>query len=84
MAIKGQKFRSYPESLKLEAVRLHLDEKWTHKQIAEHLGINDKDCVKVWMRKYIESRGNLACLINVDDVRCILIRIYYWLCLKNL
>ncbi|RAP30406.1 hypothetical protein C2W64_01602 [Brevibacillus laterosporus] len=52
MAIKGQKFRSYPESLKLEAVRLHLNEKWTHKQIAEHLGINDKDRVKVWMRKY--------------------------------
>ncbi|QDX91876.1 transposase [Brevibacillus laterosporus] len=51
MAIKGQKFRSYPESLKLEAVRLHLNEKWTHKQIAEHLGINDKDRVKVWMRK---------------------------------
>ncbi|QOT01353.1 helix-turn-helix domain-containing protein [Brevibacterium sp. JNUCC-42] len=74
MAIKGQKFRSYPESLKLEAVRLHLDEKWTHKQIAEHLGISDKDRVKVWMRKYrkqgefglLDQRGRREVYLDQD------------------
>ncbi|MFC5703041.1 helix-turn-helix domain-containing protein [Cohnella faecalis] len=28
MAIKGQKYMHYPESLKLESIRLHVDEGW--------------------------------------------------------
>lgn len=52
MAIKGQRFKSYSEELKLEAIRLHLEEKWTYRQINEHLGIQDKDRMKRWMRKY--------------------------------
>ncbi|PPA86309.1 helix-turn-helix domain-containing protein, partial [Brevibacillus laterosporus] len=52
MAVKGQKFKSYPESLKMEAIRLHFEEKWTYKQIVEHLEIQDKDRLKKWMRKY--------------------------------
>lgn len=52
MAVKGQKYISYSESMKLEAVHLHLKEKWTYKQITEHFGIQDKDRVKKWMRKY--------------------------------
>ncbi|ERM16379.1 helix-turn-helix domain-containing protein, partial [Brevibacillus laterosporus] len=52
MAVKGQKFKSYPESLKMEAIRLHIEERWTYKQIVEHLEIQDKDRLKKWMRKY--------------------------------
>jgi transposase len=52
MAIKGQKFKSYSEEMKLEAIRLHVEEKWTYRQITEHLGIQDKDRVKKWMRKF--------------------------------
>jgi transposase len=54
MAIKGQKFKSYTEEDKKEAVRLHIEEKWTYRKITEHLGIQDKDRVKKWMRKYRE------------------------------
>jgi transposase len=54
MAVKGQKFKSYTEEDKKEAIRLHIEEKWTYKQITEHLGIQDKNRVKKWMRKYRE------------------------------
>lgn len=54
MAIKGQKFKSYPEELKVEAIRLHLEEKWTYRQINEHLGIHDQARMKRWMKKYRE------------------------------
>jgi len=54
MAIKGQTFKSYSEEVKKEAVRLHLEEKWTYRQITEHFDIHDKDRVKKWMRKYRE------------------------------
>lgn len=55
MAVKGQTYKTYPEGLKLEAVRLHVEEQWTYRQISEHLGIQDKDRVKRWMRKYREQ-----------------------------
>ena len=55
MARKGQKFQSYTEELKMEAVRLHREEKWTYQRIAEHLKLTDKERVKVWMRKYREK-----------------------------
>ncbi|MFP4975827.1 transposase [Paenibacillus sp. CN-4] len=54
MAIKGQKFKSYTEEDKKEAIRLHVEEKWTYRQITEHLGIQVKNRVKKWMRKYRE------------------------------
>ncbi|EES72069.1 transposase [Paenibacillus sp. oral taxon 786 str. D14] len=55
MAIKGQRFKSYSEELKLEAIRLYSEAKWTYWQINEHLGIQDKDRMKRWMRKYREQ-----------------------------
>ncbi|WP_234405523.1 helix-turn-helix domain-containing protein [Paenibacillus sp. IHBB 10380] len=55
MAIKGQKLKTYSEETKLEAVRLHTEEKWTYRKITEHLEIQDKDRVKCWMRKYREQ-----------------------------
>ncbi len=66
MAVKGQKFMVYPESIKREAIRLHVKEGWTRRQVAEHLGINDTDRVKLWARWYrergedafIDRRGN--------------------------
>lgn len=60
MANKGQKFQHYPQSVKRKAIRLHLEEKWTYREITEHLGIHDKDRVKKWMRKCVfeDRRGN--------------------------
>ncbi|UFJ39488.1 helix-turn-helix domain containing protein [Brevibacillus humidisoli] len=68
MAFKGQKFKHYPMTMKIEAIRLHVAENWTYKQITEHLGIQDKDRVKKWMRKYkqlgefglLDQRGRRA------------------------
>lgn len=74
MAIKGQKFKSYTEEEKKEAIRLHLEERWTYRQITEHLGIQDKDRVEKWMRKYralgelglLEQRGRREVYIDQD------------------
>ncbi len=52
MAIKGQKFKSYPHEMKTEAIRLHVEEGWTYRRIMEHLGIGDRHLLKAWMRKY--------------------------------
>ncbi|ULL14821.1 helix-turn-helix domain-containing protein [Paenibacillus sp. H1-7] len=52
MAVRGQKFKTYSEELKKEAIRLHMEEKWSYRQITEHLEIHDKDRVKKWMRRY--------------------------------
>ncbi|GJM77498.1 hypothetical protein HMSSN036_97140 [Paenibacillus macerans] len=65
MAIKGQKFKHYPESVKREAMRLHVEEHWSRKKVAAHLGIAE-DRVKKWARMlrrqgeevYIDRRGN--------------------------
>jgi transposase len=51
-AMKGQKYKHYPESLKAEAVRLFNEEGWSYSKITVHLDIHDKDRVKAWMRKY--------------------------------
>ncbi|MHA2853820.1 transposase [Paenibacillus lautus] len=53
--MKGQKLKQYSKEVKLEAIRLHVEEKWTYRQINEHLGIQDKDRMKRWMRKYREQ-----------------------------
>jgi transposase len=74
MAIKGQKFKSYTEELKMEAIRLHIEDKWTYRQITEHLGIQDKTRMKVWMRLYrdkgqfglLDQRGRRKEYINQD------------------
>lgn len=55
MAKKGQKFKAYSLELKKEAIRLHVEEKWTYRQITDHLQIHDLDRVKKWMRKYREQ-----------------------------
>ncbi|AIG26124.1 transposase [Brevibacillus laterosporus] len=47
MTDKGQKFKSYPESLKMEDVLLHMEKRGMYK-----LEIQDKDRLKKWMRKY--------------------------------
>ncbi|WFB55955.1 helix-turn-helix domain-containing protein [Paenibacillus sp. BR1-192] len=54
MAKKGQKYKSYSDEVKKEAIRLHVEEKWTYRRITEHFEIQDKDRVKKWMRKYRE------------------------------
>lgn len=48
MAIKGQTFKSYSSEMKTEAIRLHVEENWSYRQITEHLGIYEKDRVKKW------------------------------------
>ncbi|WP_019123324.1 helix-turn-helix domain-containing protein [Brevibacillus massiliensis] len=47
------------KTLKLEAIRLHTEEGWSYRKITEHLGIQDKDRVKVWMRNY-RQKGQAA------------------------
>ncbi|MGW7163319.1 helix-turn-helix domain-containing protein [Paenibacillus taichungensis] len=55
MAIKGQKYKTYPEKMKKEAIRLHTAEEWTYRKINEHLGIHDPGRMKRWMRKHREQ-----------------------------
>jgi hypothetical protein len=43
MAIKGQKFKTYSEKIKKEAIRLHIDEGWPYRKINEHLGIHGEN-----------------------------------------
>ncbi|WP_422659057.1 transposase [Paenibacillus sp. EC2-1] len=74
MAKKGQKFKSYSDEVKKEAIRLHVEEKWTYRQITEHFEIQDKDRVKRWMRKYrelgefglLDQRGRREEYLNQD------------------
>ncbi|PCL93041.1 hypothetical protein CPZ30_06040 [Paenibacillus lautus] len=57
MSTKGQKYKTYSEKLKKEAVRLHVIEGWTYRKINEHLGISDSQRMKKWMRKYQTLQG---------------------------
>ena len=59
MAIKGQHFKNYPESVKREAIRLHVEEGWSYPRITEHLAIHDHDRVKKWTRAY-RRKGEIA------------------------
>lgn len=74
MARKGQTFKNYPQELKLEAIRLHLEEGWTYRRIMEHLGIPDRHRIKVWMRKYkqlgeyglVDQRGSREVYVDKE------------------
>ncbi|WP_246059921.1 transposase [Paenibacillus lautus] len=74
MAIKGQKYKTYSEEIKKEAVRLHVIEEWTYRKINEHLGINDPQRMKKWMRKFreqgefglVDQRGRREAYIDQD------------------
>lgn len=44
--------KSYSFEMKLEAVRLHEEERWTYQKIREKYGIQDKDRVRMWMYRY--------------------------------
>lgn len=50
MAIKGQKFKTYSNEIKKEAIRLHVEERWTYRKITEHFKIQDQSRVKKWMK----------------------------------
>ncbi|OZQ57506.1 transposase [Paenibacillus sp. VTT E-133280] len=54
MTIKGQKFKTYSDEIKKEAIRLHVEERWTYRKITEHFEIHDRGRVKKWMKKYRE------------------------------
>src|SRR5512140_1539331 len=47
---KGMK--DYPEEVKLEAVRLFLEEGKTRRAIADQMGIHDMQRITKWMAKY--------------------------------
>ncbi|MDO3682231.1 helix-turn-helix domain-containing protein [Paenibacillus ehimensis] len=74
MAKKGQKFNFYPHEMKVEAIRLHLEEGWTYRRIMEHFGIPDRHRIKVWMKKYkqlgefglTDKRGNREEYVDQD------------------
>lgn len=59
LAVKGQKFNKYPESLKREAIRLHSEENWTQSEVTAHLGNHDQGRVKKRVRRYRENGGQL-------------------------
>jgi transposase len=46
MAKKGQTFKTYSFEIKLQAVRMRIEGK-TKREVAEELGIVDKDKIKV-------------------------------------
>ncbi|HBS46800.1 MAG TPA: helix-turn-helix domain-containing protein [Paenibacillus sp.] len=54
MEIKGQEFKTYSDEVKKEAIRLHVEERWTYRKITEHFEIHDQGRVKKWMKKYRE------------------------------
>ncbi|AET58094.1 transposase orfA for insertion sequence element IS3 family protein [Paenibacillus terrae HPL-003] len=54
MAIKGQKFKIYSNEIKIEAICLHVEERWTYLRITEHFKIQDQSRVKKWMKRYRE------------------------------
>jgi len=74
VAVKGQKFKHYEDTTKVEAIRLHVEEGWSYQKIADHLDINDKNRVKIWMRKYrqlgeyglLDQRGRREEYIDQD------------------
>lgn len=76
MVKKGQKFRNYPYELKIEAIRLHIEEGWTYRRIMEHLGIPDRHRLKIWMKKYkqlgefglMDQRGRREEYIDQDQI----------------
>ncbi|USB32538.1 helix-turn-helix domain-containing protein [Paenibacillus sp. YPG26] len=67
------KFKTYTLETELEAIRMNVEmgsichlypskeEKWTYRQITDKLGIQEKDRVKKWMRKY-RQQGNYGLL----------------------
>ncbi|HEY2494044.1 MAG TPA: transposase [Paenibacillus sp.] len=61
MTTKDQKYKTYTEDIKREAIRLHVGEKSTYPKITEHFGIQDKDQMKVLMRKY-RKQGEFSLL----------------------
>ncbi|MGO4185774.1 transposase [Paenibacillus sp. TAF43_2] len=74
MAVKGKKFKHYEDTTKVEAIRLHVEEGWSYQKIADHLNINDKNRVKIWVRKYrqlgeyglLDQRGRREEYIDQD------------------
>ncbi|WP_161797176.1 hypothetical protein [Paenibacillus terrae] len=38
MAIKGQRFKTYSDEIKEEAIRLHVEERWTYRKITSSEG----------------------------------------------
>lgn len=49
---KGQKFKSYTEETKKEAVRLRVEEGLSLSQVKEQLGIKSDAQIVEWVRKY--------------------------------
>lgn len=46
MAIKGQMFKTYSDEIKKEAIRLHMEKRWTYWKNTEHFEIQGQDRVK--------------------------------------
>jgi len=68
MTEKGQKFKKYSLELKKEAIRLHIEEAWTYRQITAHLQIHDADRVKNGCGN-IRSKASLDYSISEDEER---------------
>jgi transposase-like protein len=51
-AKNGQKFIRYSYELKLEAVRLILEENWSQYRVQVHFGIRSRTQIMDWVKKY--------------------------------
>jgi transposase len=57
---KGEIQNTYPPEIKLEAIRLHLDEGVPYKSIMSRFGIIDESAVKTWVREYRDGKRNFS------------------------
>lgn len=55
MALKGQKLKTYSEELKAEAIRLHVEDKWTYRQINEHLDQRGRRLEYINQDRYVQK-----------------------------
>lgn len=56
MAFKGQKFNSYSDEIKREAVRLFLEEGLSYREVAKQLGVKSKTQIIQWVKKSTEGK----------------------------
>ena len=60
MGKKGETQNIYPPEIKLEAIRLKLEERVPNKSILIRLGISSEDMVKTWVREYREGKRDFS------------------------
>lgn len=71
MAKKGQTFKTYTEGFKREVVRLKLEEKWSYKQLREHIGIKSDAQIANWVTQKTALATCSCWAISTTTSRCL-------------